>query len=303
MLLAELRRVTPSGEALAKAEGAKEGANYFPTQKSANTALTLEDNVTAYQNIKTETKGRVGIIRLDRPKALNALCADLVRELGQALDAFEADPGIGCVVLTGSDKAFAAGADIKEMKDQTYQDVFLKDFITVGWEKVSQVRKPIIAAVAGYALGGGCEMAMMCDFIIAADTAKFGQPEITLGTIPGAGGTQRLPRFVGKSKAMDLVLTGRMMDAAEAERCGLVSRVVPLAQLMDEALAAAEKIAGMSLPATMVAKEAVNRAFETTLAEGVRFERRTFHATFAFDDRAEGMNAFADKRKPNWKHR
>ena len=259
--------------------------------------------MTAYQNIKTETKGRVGIIRLDRPKALNALCADLVRELGQALDAFEADPGIGCVVLTGSDKAFAAGADIKEMKDQTYQDVFLKDFITVGWEKVSQVRKPIIAAVAGYALGGGCEMAMMCDFIIAADTAKFGQPEITLGTIPGAGGTQRLPRFVGKSKAMDLVLTGRMMDAAEAERCGLVSRVVPLADLMADAIATAEKIAGMSLPATMVAKEAVNRAFETTLSEGVRFERRTFHATFAFDDRAEGMAAFADKRKPNWKHR
>ncbi|HLM14634.1 MAG TPA: enoyl-CoA hydratase [Reyranella sp.] len=259
--------------------------------------------MTAYQNIKTETKGRVGIIRLDRPKALNALCAELVRELGQALDAFEADPGIGCVVLTGSDKAFAAGADIKEMKDQTYQDVFLKDFITVGWEKVSQVRKPIIAAVAGYALGGGCEMAMMCDFIIAADTAKFGQPEITLGTIPGAGGTQRLPRFVGKSKAMDLVLTGRMMDAAEAERCGLVSRVVPLVDLMNDAIATAEKIAGMSLPATMVAKEAVNRAFETTLSEGVRFERRTFHATFAFEDRAEGMAAFADKRKPNWKHR
>ena len=271
-------------------------------RRAANT-VGLEDNVTAYQNIKTETKGRVGIIRLDRPKALNALCAELVRELGQALDAFESDPGIGCMVLTGSDKAFAAGADIKEMKDQTYQDVFLKDFITVGWEKVSQVRKPIIAAVAGYALGGGCEMAMMCDFIIAADTARFGQPEITLGTIPGAGGTQRLPRFVGKSKAMDLVLTGRMMDAAEAERCGLVSRVVPLADLMNDAIATAEKIAAMSLPATMVAKEAVNRAFETTLSEGVRFERRTFHATFGFDDRAEGMAAFADKRKPAWKHR
>ena len=234
-----------------------------------------------YENIQTETKGRVGIIRLHRPKALNALCADLVRELGQALDTFEADPGIGCLVLTGSDKAFAAGADIKEMKEKSYQDVFLQDFITVGWEKVSQIRKPIIAA----------------------DNAKFGQPEITLGTIPGAGGTQRLPRFVGKSKAMDLVLTGRMMDSAEAERCGLVSRVVPLAQLMDEAIAAAEKIAGLSLPATMVAKEAVNRAFETTLAEGVRFERRTFHATFAFEDRAEGMAAFADKRKPVWKHR
>ena len=256
-----------------------------------------------YQNIKTETKGRVGIIRLDRPKALNALCADLVTELGRALDGFEADPAIGCMVLTGSDKAFAAGADIKEMKDKSYQDVFLQDFITVGWEKVSTVRKPIIAAVAGYALGGGCEMAMMCDFIIAADNARFGQPEITLGTIPGAGGTQRLPRFVGKAKAMDLVLTGRMMDAAEAERCGLVSRIVPLAQLMEDAIATAEKIAGMSLPATMVAKEAVNRAFETTLSEGVRLERRTFHATFAFDDRSEGMAAFADKRKPAWKHR
>ena len=256
-----------------------------------------------YENIRTEVRGRVGIIRLDRPKALNALCADLVRELGLALDAFEDDAGIGCMILTGSERAFAAGADIKEMKDKTYQDVFLQDFITVGWEKVSRVRKPIIAAVAGFALGGGCEMAMMCDFIIAADNAKFGQPEIMLGTIPGAGGTQRLPRFIGKSKAMDLVLTGRMMDAAEAERCGLVSRVVPLAQLMEDAIATAEKIAGMSLPATMVAKEAVNRAFETTLGEGIRFERRTFHATFAFHDRAEGMAAFADKRKAAWKHR
>jgi enoyl-CoA hydratase len=259
--------------------------------------------VAPYENIETETRGRVGIIRLNRPKALNALCAALVRELGQALDTFETDPAIGCLVLTGSDKAFAAGADIREMKDQSYQDVFLQDFITVGWEKVSQVRKPIVAAVAGFALGGGCEMAMMCDFIIAADNARFGQPEITLGTIPGAGGTQRLPRFIGKSKAMDLVLTGRMMDAAEAERCGLVSRVVPLAQLMDEAVGAAEKIASMSMPATMVAKEAVNRAFETSLAEGVRFERRTFHATFAFADRAEGMAAFAEKRKATWKHR
>jgi enoyl-CoA hydratase len=257
----------------------------------------------AYENIQTETKGRVGIIRLNRPKALNALCADLVRELGLALDTFEADTNIGCMVLTGSEKAFAAGADIKEMKEKSYQDVFLQDFITVGWEKVSQVRKPIVAAVAGYALGGGCEMAMMCDFIIAADNARFGQPETTLGIIPGAGGTQRLPRFVGKSKAMDMVLTGRMMDAAEAERCGLVSRVVPLDKLLEEALAAAEKIASMSLPATMVAKEAINRAFETTLAEGVRFERRTFHATFAFEDREEGMNAFADKRKASWKHR
>jgi enoyl-CoA hydratase len=257
----------------------------------------------AYANIQTETKGRVGIIRLDRPKALNALCAELVRELGQALDAFEADRNIGCMVLTGSDKAFAAGADIKEMKDKTYQDVFLEDFITVGWQKVSEVRKPIIAAVAGFALGGGCEVAMMCDFIIAADNARFGQPEIKLGTIPGAGGTQRLPRFIGKSKAMDMVLTGRMMDAAEAERCGLVSRVVPLATLMDEAIATAESIAGLSLPVTMVAKEAVNRAFETTLGEGVRFERRTFHATFAFEDRREGMAAFIDKRAAAWKHR
>jgi enoyl-CoA hydratase len=259
--------------------------------------------MTTYENIQVETKGRVGIVRLNRPKALNALCAALVVDLGQALDAFEADAGIGCIVLTGSDKAFAAGADIKEMKEKSYQDVFLRDFITVGWEKVSQVRKPIVAAVAGYALGGGCEMAMMCDFIIAADNAKFGQPEITLGTIPGAGGTQRLPRFVGKSKAMDLVLTGRMMDAAEAERCGLASRIVPLDKLMDEAIAVAEKIAGMSLPATMVAKEAVNQAFETPLAAGIKFERRTFHATFAFDDRIEGMNAFADKRKAAWKHR
>ncbi|TXL81877.1 enoyl-CoA hydratase [Vineibacter terrae] len=259
--------------------------------------------MTTYENIQVETKGRVGIVRLNRPKALNALCAALIVDLGHALDAFEADPGVGCIVLTGSDKAFAAGADIKEMKEKSYQDVFLQDFITVGWEKVSQVRKPIVAAVAGYALGGGCEMAMMCDFIIAADNARFGQPEITLGTIPGAGGTQRLPRFIGKAKAMDLVLTGRMMDAAEAERCGLVSRIVPLDKLMDEAIAAAEKIASMSLPATMVAKEAVNQAFETPLATGIRFERRTFHATFAFDDRVEGMNAFADKRKAAWKHR
>jgi enoyl-CoA hydratase len=259
--------------------------------------------MTAYENVEVETRGRVGIVRLNRPKALNALCAALIVDLGQALDAFEADPAIGCIVMTGSDKAFAAGADIKEMKEKSYQDVFLQDFITVGWEKVSQVRKPIVAAVAGYALGGGCEMAMMCDFIIAADNAKFGQPEITLGTIPGAGGTQRLPRFIGKAKAMDLVLTGRMMDAAEAERCGLVSRVVPLDRLMDEAVAAAEKIAAMSLPATMVAKEAVNQAFETPLSAGIRFERRTFHATFAFEDRVEGMNAFADKRKAAWKHR
>jgi enoyl-CoA hydratase len=259
--------------------------------------------MSTFEYIIVESKGAVGIITLNRPKMLNALSFGVFREIAAAVDDLEADDKIGCILVTGGEKAFAAGADIKEMKEKSYQDVFLQDFITVGWEKVSQVRKPIIAAVAGYALGGGCEMAMMCDFIIAADNARFGQPEITLGTIPGAGGTQRLPRFVGKSKAMDMILTGRMMDAAEAERCGLVSRVVPLAQLMDDALATADKIAGMSLPATMVAKEAVNRAFETTLAEGVRFERRTFHATFAFEDRAEGMAAFANKRKAAWKHR
>jgi enoyl-CoA hydratase len=255
------------------------------------------------QTLIVERQEAVTLIRLNRPEALNALNGQLMDELTQVLDGTEADPSVRCVVITGSDRAFAAGADIKEMASKSYADVFTEDFITRNWERVTRCRKPVIAAVAGYALGGGCELAMMCDFIIAADNAKFGQPEITLGTIPGAGGTQRLPRFVGKSKAMDLVLTGRMMDAAEAERCGLVSRVVPLASLMEEALAVAEKIAGLSLPATMVAKEAVNRAFETTLAEGVRFERRTFHATFGFDDRAEGMAAFADKRKAVWKHR
>ena len=253
--------------------------------------------------ITVRTEGRVGIVTLNRPKQLNALNDQLMNELGAALKAFDADEGIGCMIVTGSEKAFAAGADIGAMAKYTFADVYKGDYITRNWESIRSVRKPVIAAVSGFALGGGCELAMMCDFIIAADNAKFGQPEITLGTIPGAGGTQRLPRFVGKSKAMDMVLTGRMMDAGEAERCGLVSRVVPLAQLMDDAVATAEKIAGMSLPATMVAKEAVNRAFETTLTEGVRFERRTFHATFAFDDRAEGMTAFADKRKPGWKHR
>jgi len=256
-----------------------------------------------YENILVETKGRVGIVRLNRPQALNALCKALVEDVGHALDAFEDDPNIGCVVLTGSDKAFAAGADIKEMKDRDYMDVYMADFITKGWQRVSTFRKPIIAAVAGYALGGGCEVAMMCDFIIAADNAKFGQPEILLGTIPGSGGTQRLPRFVGKSKAMDMVLTGRNMDATEAERCGLASRVVPLDQLMDEAVKTAEKIAALSLPITMIAKEAVNRAFETSLAEGVLFERRTFHATFATKDKFEGMDAFANKRKPSFQHR
>ena len=256
-----------------------------------------------FENILVSTKGQVGLITLNRPKALNALCDALVAELGQALDAFEADPEIGAIVITGSEKAFAAGADIKEMKDRSFIEVYTKDFITVGWERVAQCRKPVIAAVAGFALGGGCEMAMMCDFIIAAETARFGQPEITLGIIPGAGGTQRLTRAIGKAKAMDLVLTGRMMDAAEAERAGLVSRVVPAEKLLEEAMAAAEKIAGMSLPIAMIAKESVNRAFETTLAEGIQFERRMFHATFGTEDQKEGMTAFVDKRKPAFKNR
>ncbi len=254
----------------------------------------------AYENIEVETQGHVGIVRLNRPKAMNALCAALVSELGLALDEFEADDTIGAIVLTGSDKAFAAGADIKEMADKTYIGAYMEDFITVGWERVTTCRKPVIAAVAGYALGGGCELAMMCDFIIAADNAKFGQPEITLGTIPGAGGTQRLPRFVGKAKAMEMVLTGRMMNADEAERSGLVSRVVPLDDLMDDAIKTADTIAGMSRPMTYLAKESINRAFETTLAEGVRFERRAFHSTFASDDQKEGMAAFIEKRQPNF---
>ena len=257
----------------------------------------------AYENILVETKGRVGIIRLNRPKALNALCDALVRELGQALDAFEADTNIGAIVLTGSEKAFAAGADIKEMASRSYMDVYLADFITDGWERVSVCRKPIIAAVSGFALGGGCEVAMMCDFIIAADTAKFGQPEINLGTMPGAGGSQRMARYVGKSKAMDLCLTGRMMDAAEAERCGLVSRLVPAAQLVEEAVKAAETIAAKSLPITMMVKESVNRSFETTLSEGIRFDRRLFHSTFATEDQKEGMAAFVEKRPAAFRHR
>ncbi len=257
----------------------------------------------AYEHILVETRDKVGLITLNRPKALNALCAALIDELAKALDEFEADETIGCIVLTGSEKAFAAGADIKEMRDKTYMEAYLEDFITEGWERLSHTRKPVIAAVGGYALGGGCEIAMMCDMIIAAETAKFGQPEITLGTIPGSGGTQRLTRFVGKSKAMDLCLTGRMMDAQEAERCGLVARVVPAESLLDEALAAARTIAGLSRPSVLMAKEAVNRAYETTLAEGIRFERRLFHSTFGTEDQKEGMSAFAEKRKPDWKHR
>lgn len=254
----------------------------------------------AYQNIVVEARGPVGLVTLNRPKALNALNAALIVELGKALDDFEASAEIGAIVLTGSEKAFAAGADIKEMKDQTFIDAYVGDFITKGWERITTCRKPVIAAVAGYALGGGCEVAMMCDFIIAADTAKFGQPEITLGTIPGAGGTQRLTRAVGKAKAMEMVLTGRMMDAIEAERSGLVSRIVPAADLVEEAVKAATTIAKLSQPIVMMAKEAVNRAYETTLSEGIRFERRMFHATFATEDQKEGMNAFAEKRQPNF---
>jgi len=250
----------------------------------------------APSTLLVETRGRVGLITLNRPDALNALNAALIRELNQALDTFEADDGIGCMVMTGSEKAFAAGADVKEMQPRSYMDVFKSDFIS-DWERLARCRKPVIAAVAGFALGGGCELAMMCDIILAADTAKFGQPEIKLGIMPGAGGTQRLTRFVGKSKAMEMILTGRMMDAAEAERAGLVSRVVPAADLMGEAIKTAEAIASLSLPIVLMAKESVNRAYETTLAEGIRFERRLFHAMFATEDQKEGMAAFAEKRK------
>jgi enoyl-CoA hydratase len=251
-----------------------------------------------YQNILVERRNAVGLVTLNRPQALNALNAALISELGAALDEFETEAAIGAIVLTGSEKAFAAGADVKEMATKSYPEIYLEDFITRGWERVGQCRKPIIAAVAGFALGGGCEIAMMCDIVIAADNARFGQPEITLGTIPGAGGTQRLARFVGKAKAMDLCLTGRMMDAAEAERAGLVSRVVPAAELLSEAVKIGERIAEMSRPIAMMVKESINRAYETSLAEGVRFERRLFHATFATEDRKEGMAAFIEKRKP-----
>jgi len=257
----------------------------------------------AYQNIIVEKKGRVGVVTLNRPKALNALCDALIQELGRALDDFEADHHIGAIVITGSDKAFAAGADIKEMKDRSFIDVYVGDFITKGWERVAYCRKPVIAAVAGYALGGGCEMAMMCDIVLAAENAKFGQPEVTLGVLPGAGGTQRLTRLVGKAKAMEMCLSGRMMDAAEAERSGLVSRVVPTETLMDEAMKLAERIAGMSTPIVMMVKESVNRAYETTLGEGLRFERRLFHASFATEDQKEGMAAFVEKRQPDFKDR
>ena len=256
----------------------------------------------AYQNIIVETKGRVGIIRLNRLSALNALSPALVAELSQAIDAFEADDAISCLLITGNDKAFAAGADIKEMAEKSFFNAFIGNF-AADWDRAARARKPIVAAVAGFALGGGCELAMHCDIVIAADNAKFGQPEIKLGVIPGIGGTQRLTRAVGKAKAMDLILTGRMMDAAEAERSGLVARMVPAANLMDEAMKVAETIAGMSLPSVLAAKEAVNRAFETPLAEGVLFERRVFHSLFATEDQKEGMRAFVEKRKPEWKNR
>jgi enoyl-CoA hydratase len=256
----------------------------------------------AYENIIVETHGRVGLIRLNRPQALNALCKALMDELTAAIDAFEADDAIGCMVLTGSERAFAAGADIKEMQPKTYMEVFREDFITANWERAARARKPIIAAVAGFALGGGCELAMMCDFILAADTAKFGQPEINLGVMPGAGGTQRLTRFVGKSKAMEMCLTGRMMDASEAERAGLVSRIVPAADLVGEAMKVAAVIAEKSLPIAMMTKESVNRAYEVSLSEGVRFERRLFHSQFATMDQSEGMAAFIDKRQPKFRN-
>ncbi|WP_394780464.1 enoyl-CoA hydratase [Undibacterium sp.] len=253
-----------------------------------------------YQNILVETREKVGLITLNRPKALNALNDQLMDELGFALKAFDKDEAIACIVITGSEKAFAAGADIGAMAGYTYMDAYKNDYITRNWEQIRQIRKPVIAAVAGYALGGGCELAMMCDFIIAAENAKFGQPEIKLGTLPGAGGTQRLPRAISKSKAMDMCLTARMMDAVEAERAGLVSRIVPLEKLLEEALAAANTIAAMSLPIIMMVKDSVNRAYETTLAEGVQYERRLFHSSFGTDDQKEGMKAFMEKRPANF---
>ena len=257
----------------------------------------------SYDLIKVEHRGRVGVITLNRPKQLNALNPQLMQELGVALQAFDAHADVGAIVITGNEKAFAAGADIGVMKDYGYMDAFMADYITRDWEHIRRVRKPVIAAVSGYALGGGNELAMMCDIVIAADNARFGQPEINLGVMPGAGGTQRLPRAVGKAKAMDLCLTARMMDAQEAERAGLVSRVVPLDKLMEEAMAVAEKIAGYSAPVVMMIKESINRAYESSLAEGVLFERRLFHSQFALADQKEGMAAFLEKRKPSFKNR
>jgi enoyl-CoA hydratase len=256
-----------------------------------------------YEFIVAETKGRVGLATLNRPQQMNALNAQLMQELAEALYAFDADDGVGCIVVTGNEKAFAAGADIAAMKDFGYMDAFRSNYITRDWEHIRNIRKPVLAAVAGFALGGGCELAMMCDLAIAADTAKFGQPEINLGVMPGAGGTQRLPRFTSKALAMDMILTARMVGAEEALRAGLVSRVVPAGKLMEEALAMAEKIAGYSLPAVLMAKESVNRAYESALAEGVLFERRLFHSMFALEDQKEGMAAFVEKRKPSFKNK
>ena len=256
----------------------------------------------SYETILVETRGKVGLIRLNRPKALNALNSQILAEVIDAAKAFDENARVGCLIVTGSEKAFAAGADIKEMQDKTYPEMYAGDFFS-GWDEFNRIRKPVIAAVAGYALGGGCELAMMCDFIIAADSAKFGQPEITLGVMPGMGGSQRLTRFVGKSKAMDMCLTGRMIDADEAERSGLVSRVVPAEHLLEETLKIAGRIADMSHPALMMTKEAVNRAYETTLTEGLRFERRVLHSMFALEDQKEGMAAFVDKRTPNFRNR
>jgi enoyl-CoA hydratase len=256
-----------------------------------------------FENILVEKRGKVGLLTLNRPKALNALCQALMDEMTVALDDFENDPAIKVIILTGSDKAFAAGADIKEMAPKNFIDVYKEDFVTKNWERAARCRKPVMAVVAGYCLGGGCELAMMCDFIIAADSAKFGQPEITIGTLPGAGGTQRLTRLIGKSKAMEMCLTGRMIDAVEAEKAGLVARIFPAAELMAEAFKIADKIAEFSAPAALMVKESVNRAYETTLAEGLRFERRLFHASFATADQKEGMAAFAEKRKADFKDR
>jgi len=255
-----------------------------------------------YEMVLVSREGRVGVVTLNRPQALNALNSQLIDEIAHALAAFDADPDIGCMVLTGSEKAFAAGADIKEMAPKSYPGTYVDDLITP-WDRIGQKRKPLIAAVAGFALGGGCEVAMMCDFIIAADNAKFGQPEIKLGVMPGGAGTQRLTRYIGKAKAMDMCLTGRMMDVQEAERAGLVSRIVPLASLMEETMKAAQAIAAMSMPIAMMTKESVNRSYETTLAEGIRFERRVFQAMFATHDQKEGMAAFVEKRPADFKHR
>jgi len=256
-----------------------------------------------YELILAEKKGRVGLVTLNRPKQMNALNAQVMQELAKALYAFDADEGVGCIVVTGNEKAFAAGADIAAMKDYSYMDAYKANYITRDWEHIRNIRKPVIAAVAGYALGGGCELTMLCDLAIAAENAKFGQPEINLGIMPGSGGTQRMPRFTSKAIAMDVCLTSRMLDAQEALRAGLVSRVVPVEKLMEEAMAVAEKIAGYSLPVVMMIKESINRAYETSLSEGVLFERRVFHSQFALEDQKEGMAAFVEKRKPNFKNR